>query len=113
MFSGRKASAYRGTIYDLHCLLGSEVGKAALADPSLGADCVRHARMFFDRPDYDLASAVPGSFAIAPVGAMIDALGRDYANTTAMIFGAAPDFAAILASVGEIERITNAETRHA
>ena len=29
--------------YDLHCLLGSEVGKAALADRDLGADCVRHA----------------------------------------------------------------------
>lgn len=24
---------------------------------------ILHARMFFDRPDYDLASAVPGSFA--------------------------------------------------
>lgn len=93
--------------YDLHCLLGSEVGKAALADPGLGADCVRHARMFFDRPDYDLASAVPGSFAIAPTGEMIEALSRDYANTTAMIFGAAPDFAEILASIGEIERNAN------
>lgn len=93
--------------YDLHCLLGSEVGKAALANPGLGADCVRHARMFFDRPDYDLASAVPGSFAIAPTGEMIEALSRDYANTTAMIFGAAPDFAEILASVREVERIAN------
>ncbi|MFZ5778914.1 MAG: nucleotidyl transferase AbiEii/AbiGii toxin family protein [Pseudomonadota bacterium] len=99
--------------YDLHCLLGSEVGRVALADPSLGADCVRHARMFFDRPDYDLASAVPGSFAVAPTGAMIDALSRDYANTTAMIFGVAPDFQAILRSVGEIERIANAITRNA
>ena len=93
--------------YDLHCLLGSEVGKAALADPSLGADCVRHARMFFDRPDYDLASAVPGTFAITPVGGMIDALGRDYANTTAMIFGAAPGFEEFLASAIQIERIIN------
>lgn len=45
-----------------------------------------------DRPDYDLASAVPGSFAIEPVPGMVDALARDYANTTAMIFGAAPSF---------------------
>ena len=93
--------------YDLHCLLGSDVGRAALAEPTLGADCVRHARMFFDRPDYDLASAIPGSFAIAPTGAMIDALSRDYANTTAMIFGVAPDFAEIVASVREVERIAN------
>ncbi|RWD59503.1 MAG: nucleotidyl transferase AbiEii/AbiGii toxin family protein, partial [Mesorhizobium sp.] len=60
--------------YDLHCLLGSETGKAALGDLDLGADCVRHARMFFDRPDYDLPSAVPGSFAIAPAPKMVDAL---------------------------------------
>jgi hypothetical protein len=93
--------------YDLHCLLGSEVGKAALEDPDLGADCVRHARMFFDRPDYDLASAVTGTFAVAPVGRMIDALRRDYANTTAMIFGTAPAFEEILASAQHIEDAAN------
>jgi Nucleotidyl transferase AbiEii toxin, Type IV TA system len=45
--------------YDLHCLLASEAGGAALADRDLGADCVRHARMFFDRPDYDLLQPSP------------------------------------------------------
>ncbi len=53
--------------YDLHCLLGSETGKAALGDLDLGADCVRHARMFFDRPDYDLASAVPAASRSRPL----------------------------------------------
>lgn len=96
--------------YDLHCLLGSEVGKAALADRDLGADCVRHARMFFDRPDYDLASAAPGSFALAPVDGMVEALNRDYANTTSMIFGAAPGFEEILASAKQIERAINNRT---
>jgi Nucleotidyl transferase AbiEii toxin, Type IV TA system len=47
--------------YDLHCLMTSDKGQAALASPDLALDCVRHARMFFDRPDYDLASAVAGS----------------------------------------------------
>ncbi|MBU5545359.1 hypothetical protein KQJ07_16065, partial [Enterococcus sp. S133_ASV_20] len=77
-------------------LFGSDVGKQALADGALGEDCVRHARMFFNRPDYDLASAVAGSFALAPTPAMTDALERDYANTTAMIFGEAPGFEDIL-----------------
>lgn len=93
--------------YDLHCLLGSEVGKTALADGKLGADCVRHARMFFDRTDYDLASAVPGTCAMTPIGKMIDALRDDYAKTTAMIFGPAPTFEDVLASVTQIERILN------
>ncbi len=93
--------------YDLHCLLCSEVGNPALADRDLGADCVRHARMFFDRPDYDLASAMPGTFAIAPSKAMTTSLSRDYTNTMAMIFGEPPTFKDILASADRIERALN------
>ncbi|MEI9402604.1 hypothetical protein [Mesorhizobium argentiipisi] len=63
--------------------------------------------MFFDRPDYDLTSAVPGSFAIEPVPGMVDALARDHANTTAMNFGAAPSFDDIIASARQIERDLN------
>ncbi len=95
--------------YDLHCLLHSEFGKPALTDLGLGADCVRHARMFFDRPDYDLSSAVPGTFAVAPTGTMVDALTRDYTNTIAMIFGEAPAFEKILASVEQIQQLINTE----
>lgn len=93
--------------YDLHCLLNSEVGETALADGKLGADCVRHARMFFDRTDFDLASAVPGTFALAPAVKMVDALKTDYEKTTAMVFGTAPAFDEIVASATKIERTLN------
>ncbi len=93
--------------YDLHQLMASDAGRAALADGALGKDCVRHARMFFDRPDYDLASARRGSFAIAPVGGMIDALRRDYANTRAMIFGDPPTFDDTLSSIRLLEEAAN------
>jgi hypothetical protein len=63
--------------------------------------------MFFARPDYDLASAAAGSFAIAPIDGMIEALTRDYDNTKAMVFGSPPDFTDILLSVGSIERMVN------
>lgn len=92
--------------YDLHCLLRSPVA-VALRDRQLGADCVRHARMFFDRPDLDLASATPGTFAIKPNPNMLDSLRRDYANTTSMILGAAPSFEEILASITEIDAAAN------
>ena len=93
--------------YDLHCLVDSEAGKAALADPHLATDCARHARMFFDRPDYDLASAALGTFAIAPTVAMLEPLGRDYANTAPMIFGEVPAFEEILTSTAKLELVIN------
>jgi hypothetical protein len=93
--------------YDLHCLHDSEAGGAALDNRGLGADCVRHARMFFDRPDFDLASAKPGTWAIAPAAAMRKALERDYANTVPMIFGSAPSFEEIMESVRKIDVAAN------
>lgn len=97
--------------YDLYCLMASDLGKAAAGNFQLGADSVAHARMFFDRPDFDLASAQPGSFAIAPVDGMIDALQRDYSNTTAMIFGGAPKFEDILESIRTLETTLNARAQ--
>jgi hypothetical protein len=93
--------------YDLHRLMDSEVGARALADPALRADCVAHARMFFNRPDYDLASAVKPTFALAPHDAMADALARDYVAMSVMIFGQAPPFEAVMASVAALEARLN------
>jgi Nucleotidyl transferase AbiEii toxin, Type IV TA system len=93
--------------YDLHRLMEAPVGAEARADKTLGADCVAHARMFFDRPDYDLASAQPPTFALAPHNGMVEALRRDYAAMAAMIFGPAPAFEAVLASVEHLEAIIN------
>jgi hypothetical protein len=93
--------------YDLHRLVASEPGAGAIADADLGADCVAHARMFFNRPDYDLASAAPPTFALSPRGEMVDALRRDYTLMVPMIFGPAPDFGDVLASVAQLEARLN------
>ena len=93
--------------YDLHMLAGDPVGEAAFADTALGVDCVAHARMFFNRPDFDLASAVPGSFALAPHDAMIDQLRVDYRAMQGMIFGNPPNFEAVLASISSLETLLN------
>jgi hypothetical protein len=85
--------------YDVHRLLDSEVGHEAVADLAMAKDCARHARMFFDRPAFDLLSAVEGRFAVAPAAGMIDALRRDYASMTGMVFGPVPPFEAVLESI--------------
>ncbi len=95
--------------YDLHRLLNSPAG-AAVEDLELGEDCVRHARMFFDRADFDLASAKPGSFALVPTGDMLDGLRRDYAAMAPMIFGRPPSFDDIIASVIALEARLNGKT---
>ena len=96
--------------YDMHSLLGSNTGLSAIDDLSLGADCIAHAKTFFNRPDYDLGTAAPGTFSLRPVGDMVERLARDYANTQTMIFGDAPDFSDILSSIGEIEERLNEGT---
>jgi hypothetical protein len=50
---------------------------------------------------------VPWTFAIEPPPKMVDALARDYATTTAMIFGTPPSFDNILASARQIEKSVN------
>ncbi|MCW3837257.1 nucleotidyl transferase AbiEii/AbiGii toxin family protein [Sphingomonas canadensis] len=93
--------------YDLHELMQAPLGEQAIADPALGADCVAHARMFFNRPAFDLASAVPPTFTLMPEGEMYDALKLDYAAMSGMIFGPAPSFEAVSESIAELERRVN------
>jgi hypothetical protein len=95
--------------YDLHQLAAAPVGAAAIAETALGADCVAHARMFFNRPDFDLGSAAPGSFALAPHDAMIDQLRVDYRAMQGMIFGDPPEFEAVLDSISALETRLNSK----
>lgn len=94
--------------YDLHELMNSEVGKSAVKDLALGADCVAHARMFLNRAPFDLASAKPPTFSLSPEDGMYDDLKRDYAAMSMMIFGEPPAFDAIVETVGDVERTINA-----
>ena len=82
---------------------------AALNNIDLGADCAKHARMFFNQPAYVFDSAVPGTFAIAPTENMVGSLQEDYEKTKAMIFGCAPAFEDILKAAARIEGILNGE----
>ncbi|QDX26985.1 nucleotidyl transferase AbiEii/AbiGii toxin family protein [Sphingomonas suaedae] len=93
--------------YDLHELMQAPLGAQAIADPALGAACVAHARMFFNRPAFDLASAVPPTFTLMPEGEMYDALRQDYGAMSGMIFGAAPSFEAVTESIADLEQRVN------
>lgn len=93
--------------YDVARLLASETGRNAADDLEMARDCVRHAKMFFNRPDLDLASAMPGTFALAPHDEMLDILRRDYDAMAGMIFGPIPPIDTVLAAVSSLERHVN------
>lgn len=94
--------------YDLFRLIQSEVGKAALANHALGEDCVAHARMFFNRPDFDLASAQAPTYALLPEGRMMDGLRQDYRSMSTMIFGGPPPFDAVIKAIAKLQDAVNA-----
>ena len=96
--------------YDLFRLLQSEIGQAAMANKELGADCVAHARLFFNRPDFDLASARSPTFALCPEGGMIDDLRQDYRAMSVMIFGEPPAFETVIETIAELQKSLNAPT---
>jgi Nucleotidyl transferase AbiEii toxin, Type IV TA system len=94
--------------YDVYRLLESDAGRSAAGNHDLAADCVRHARMFFNSSDLNLAAAMSGSFTLSPNRPMAADLARDYAAMTGMIFGEAPSFGQILARVADFEAQVNA-----
>jgi hypothetical protein len=93
--------------YDVFRLLQSPTGRAAEADRQLAEDCARHARMFFNTPDFDLGQAVPGTFSLAPSASMLDALERDYNAMATMIMGPVPPVREVMDAVSSLEARLN------
>jgi hypothetical protein len=95
--------------YDVYRLLASEIGRKATEDAEMAKDCARHARMFFNRLDLDLASAVPGSFALTPHDEMLADLRRDYEAMSGMVFGPIPQVDEVVLAIAELEERLNKE----
>ena len=102
-----EANGFRAIIMmSIDCSL-RKPGKACISDSGMAADCVRHARMFFNRPDFDLAAAAPGSYALVPHDEMLTNLEQDYRAMSGMIFGEVPAFGAIVDSIVILEKRLN------
>jgi hypothetical protein len=89
--------------YDVLRLLQAPTAGEWIADRALAEDCVRHARMFFNRADLGLDRATPGQFTLSPSPAMREILARDYAAMSGMIFGAAPNFDEVMTAIADLE----------
>ena len=96
--------------YDVHQLMQAASVHEWQADRALAIDCAQHARLFFGSEDLGLDTAVPGTFTLTPSAAMRDALARDYAAMSGMIFGEIPALDIVLASAEKFEQIVNTNT---
>ena len=96
--------------YDIHLLAQADGAQAWQADHGLATDCATHARVFFGSPDLGLDTAAAGTFTLTPDAAMHDALGRDYAAMSGMIFGDIPPLDTVLASVAALQKAINTAT---
>ena len=93
--------------YDVHQLEQAPLAATWEADHALATDCVRHARLFFGSSDLGLDAAQPGTLTLVPGPAMREALRRDYAAMTGMVFGKVPALEAVLDSVAQLEQRVN------
>ena len=93
--------------YDVHQLMQAISAHEWQADHALAIDCAQHARLFFGSADLGLDTAIPGTFTLTPSPAMRDALARDYAAMSGMVFGEIPGLDAVLASAERFEQIVN------
>jgi Nucleotidyl transferase AbiEii toxin, Type IV TA system len=94
--------------FDIFRVLQSPLAEQVQNDRDLAADCARHARMFFNNPDFDLNHAMPGTLTLTPPHTMLELLERDYDAMAVMITGAVPPLAEILAAISALERRLNA-----
>lgn len=93
--------------YDIHWLLQQEAATDWKADQALAMDCATHARLFFGSPDLGLDTAKPGTYTLVPEGIMREALAKDYAAMSGMIFGTVPKLDDVLASVEQLQQSLN------
>ncbi len=94
--------------YDVVKLYRSQVGEEALNRPELLHAVVRHKTLFFRSGWANYKGAKPGSFRLVPPAATLPRLKADYAvMQEVMIFGAAPDFNALLDTLRQLEARIN------
>lgn len=93
--------------YDIHRLMQAEGASNWQTDHRFAADCATHARLFFGSPDQGLDSAAAGTFTLTPDVAMHDALGRDCAAMSGMIFGDIPPLNTVLANFAVLQDAIN------
>lgn len=89
--------------YDLYCLSRHELGRQALTRGDLLERVVKHKSFFFASAWANYATAKPGTLRLIPDTERLTALGKDYDEMQAMMFGASPKWVEIIDELKRLE----------
>jgi len=99
---------YSRHYYDVHQIwTHPDYGVATANMRDLAEASRRHKELMFRAPDHRYDRAVPGSYRLVPTEAMRKNLAADYDRMSAMIFGEAPTFDDVMASIEALEHFLN------
>lgn len=93
--------------YDLHQLMQSGIGQAALAEPALLERVAKHKAFFYTQAEVDYEAAYTGGLKVVPEGARLKELAADYKAMRDFFMSEPPDFTDILTSLQTIEQYSN------
>lgn len=89
--------------YDLYCLARHELGRQALKRGDLLERVVKHKSLFFASAWANYATAKPGSLRLVPDAERLTALGKDYDEMRAMMFGESPKWEDVARELKRLE----------
>ena len=89
--------------YDLYCLSRHDLGRQALKRDDLLERVVKHKSFFFASAWANYESAKPGTLRLVPNAERLTALGKDYDDMQAMMFGESPKWADIVRALKQLE----------
>ena len=93
-------------LYDIYCMLHTDIAERALLDEQLYRSIVEHRRKFINLRDFDYDMLYPATLSILPPASVADLWRKDYENMQkTMIYGNSPTFDQLIESIIELQQM--------
>lgn len=92
-------------LYDIYCMLHTDIAERALDNEQLYRSIVEHRRKFINLRDFDYGTLYPATLSILPSASVADLWRKDYENMQkTMIYGNSPSYEQLLKRLAELQK---------
>ena len=92
-------------LYDIYCMLHTDIAERALDNEQLYRSIVEHRRKFINLRDFDYGTLYPATLSILPPASVADLWRKDYENMQKnMIYGNSPSYEQLLKRLAELQK---------